>query len=110
MAWTIDTALSEPEVEVIDRDDSAGDYTIRLAGINQLIGISLGKRNRIGMIPFSLTHAIKTPKQAGAYRTSRPFADYEGYALHQAISGLTHYYRDAVRDGLEPDHSWLEPY
>lgn len=56
-----------------------------------------------------MSHYIKTPEQAGAYRPSNPSGDYEAYALHRAITAITDYYDTAVKNGHTPDESWLIP-
>jgi hypothetical protein len=57
-----------------------------------------------------MSHVIHTPLQMDAYRTSLPFSDHWVSALHEAVSGLTMYYEQAVAAGHEPHESWLVKY
>ena len=58
-------------------------------------------------IIFQQSHFIKTPMQPGPYRTSRPWNDDEGSALHQVVHALATEYNAAVHQGHAPDPSWL---
>jgi hypothetical protein len=95
----------EMPVENLDNDGNL--YSFRLSGIATEIRIWLYKREQNGAVWFAQSHWIKTPKQIGPYRTSRPFNDNEPRALRQAIRGLIQFYEEAVSAGHEPDESWL---
>src|ERR1700730_6270647 len=73
----------------------------------KLVTIDLGRVMDSDETKFRVSHAIKTPMQIAPYRTSIPVADYPAYALHKAITGLTDYYRDAVKNGHKPSEQWL---
>jgi hypothetical protein len=107
MAYTFDSALNDDLVTVVTRRDAMGIFEVRVGELETLITIDLGRFMDSDKTKFRVSHAIKTPLQAGPYRTSIPFADYPAYALHRAITGLTDYYRDAVKKGYEPRQQWL---
>ena len=107
MAFTIDGVLESEFVTVIERNDDAGLYCVRIGTLATAVTIELRPAESGEMTEFVVSHAIHTPTQAGPYRTSLPFGDYPAYALHKAISGLTSYYRDAVRQGHQPSEDWL---
>lgn len=110
MPHTIDDALSDPLVTVVERDDEIGWYTIRLGDLKTNVSIDLGRLQTSDRTKFRTSHVIHTPLQNDAYRTSLPFADYWAYALHRAISGLTDYYNQAVAKGHTPSENWLVKY
>ncbi len=110
MPWTFDSALDDVLVAVLERDDEMGYFALRIGELDTIVTVSLGRFMNGETTKFSVSHAIHTPTQGGPYRTSKPFADYPSYALHMAISGLTNYYRDAVKNGHEPSESWLVEY
>jgi hypothetical protein len=110
MPSTFDSALDDELVTVLMRDDSKGLFVIRLGELPQDVEIQLGREMDNEGTHFSVSHAIKTPLQAGPYRTSRPWGDYPAYALQQAITGLTMYYRQGIEAGHAPNESWLVDY
>jgi len=97
-------------VTVVDRHDEMGSFAIRVGSLKTEVFIELGRFQTSETTKFRVSHAIHTPIQQEAYRTSRPFADYWAYALHLAISGLTDYYKQAVAAGHTPSEDWLERY
>ena len=107
MAWTFDNALEDDDITVIERDDSRGDYAIQVGELETIVTIELRRTLDGKYVEFRTSHAIKTPTQAGPYRTSRPFDDEAPYALHRAVDGITNFYRQAVNDGHTPVESWL---
>lgn len=109
MAWTIDKALDDELITVVSRNDSVGLFVILLGELETEITIELNRHLDSDMTKFQVSHAIKTPKQAGPYRTGAPYGDYPAYALHKAITGLTQYYKDAVKEGHKPTEDWLLP-
>ena len=110
MGYTLDEVLGNELVDVIDRNDEMGEFVIRIGSLETPIAIKLGTFMNSERTKFTLSHAIKTPLQIGPYRTSRPFDDDPGYALHRAIDGLTSWYEKAVKEGHEPSEDWLVPY
>jgi hypothetical protein len=110
MPVTIDEILRDDLIEVVDRDDELGSYAIKLGSLQTVVSIELGRFRSSDQTKYNVSHAIKTPTQIGAYRTSRPLADSWELALSRAISGLTMYYREATRAGHEPSEDWLERY
>jgi hypothetical protein len=107
MPHTIESALQDDLVTVLDRHDDMGSFAINIGMLDTPVFIELGRFLTDDRIKFSVSHSIHTPLQAGPYRTSISFRDDPGYTLHLAISGLTEHYRQAVRAGHTPDESWL---
>jgi len=82
-------------------------FYIFLGSLKTEISITLSYDDqRIG-INFELSHVIKTPIQIGPYRPSRPWGDDPGYALFLAITSLTQYYDDAIKNKHMPEENWL---
>jgi hypothetical protein len=104
--WTMAEALKHELVTSSRRVEDT--FFVRIGSLKTEIAISL-RRSEFG-IEFSQSHVIKTPLQIDGYRTSRPWNDTPGRALHQAITGLTQYYEAATQAGHQPDESWLLPY
>ena len=107
MAYTFDSALNDDLVTVVTRLDSRGIFEIRIGELETLVTIDLGRVMDSDETKFRVSHTIKTPTQIGPYRTSIPVADYPAYALHKAITGLTDYYRDAVKKGTNQANNGL---
>lgn len=107
MAYSFDSALDDDLVTVVMRNDAMGIFEVRLGKLETPVTIDLGQFMDSDQTKFRVSHAIKTPVQIGPYRTSKPFGDYPAYALHRAISGLTDYYRQAVKEGHKPSEQWL---
>lgn len=107
MAWTIEDALSDPDLQVVSHRND--EWVVRIGVLKTLVTIRLA-RKRNGTVEWSQFHAMKTPTQVGPYWTSRPFDTgdnaYE-YALHRAVSSLTEYYREGVEAGHTPEETWL---
>ena len=110
MGHTFDEVLDNELVDVIDRNDEMGEFVVRIGSLATPVTIELGRFMNSERTKFTLSHVIQTPLQAGPYRTSRPFDDDPGYALHRAIEGLTSWYEQAVAKGHEPSEDWLVPY
>lgn len=110
MAYKFDEVLDDELVTVVERNDEMGEFVVRIGDLETLVSIELGRFMTSERTKFRLSHVIQTPMLAGPYRTSLPFGDDPGYALHKAIDGLTSYYREAVDQGHEPSEDWLVPY
>ena len=110
MSWSLDDALDDPLVHVLERDDDVGHYLIRIGVLQTAVAIELGRFLTSEDTRFRMSHVIKTPGQADAYRTSRTWDDSPGAALHKAVSGITEYYKQAVREGHTPEEGWLVRY
>lgn len=108
MAWTIANALADESIKVIRRR-TISEYQFTVGKLKTVITIRIYTENKGSQYLFEQSHAIKTPSQAGPYWTSKPWADYEAYAVHRAISGITDYYKAAVKAGHKPVESWLVP-
>jgi len=107
MSWTIESALDDPDAEVIERRGDT--WIIKVGALQTPVRIEL-KKKRDGSVWWDQSHAMHTPTQIGPYWTSRPMdigPDAYPYALHRAISSLTEYYRDALRAGYVPQEDWL---
>jgi hypothetical protein len=107
MPWTMDSALEDDLVTVVDRNDDIGSYAIQIGELQTIIFIDLGRLVTNDQVKFRVSHSIKTPLQAGPYRTSKVIEDDAAYALHRAVDGLTRDYRQAVKAGHTPRESWL---
>ena len=107
MPWTFDSALDDSDVTVLSRDDDAGIFEVQIGDLETIVTIELGRFLKSDRTKFFVSHAIHTPLQMGPYRTSLPFGDDPPYALHQAVTGLTMYYRQAVDAGHQPSEEWL---
>src|ERR1700688_4063560 len=107
MTYTLDSALDDDLVTVVDRHDDLGSYAIQIGTIETIIYIDLGRLLTSDRVKFRTSHSIHTPVQAGPYHTSRTIEDDAAYALHRAIDGLTSYYRQAVKEGHTPQESWF---
>ena len=105
MPWTIDEALNDEAIERIERTNSG--YSFWLKGIPIEVSVVLSINPVRGGYNFNLSHFIKTPSQAGPYRPGRPWGDDEAYALHLAVTAITQYYNQAVKEGHSPSEEWL---
>ena len=109
MAWTPEEVF-EANSNVIEFPmELIKEYQFTLKDIATTITIRLFKLLGSEKIHFTQSHHIKTPTQAGAYITSRPYNDDIGSALSQAVSGLTQFYNEAVAAGHTPSGNWLIP-
>jgi hypothetical protein len=107
MGWTIDKALADDLITVLDRNETAGEFTVRVGNLETPVTIYLRRMLGSEDVEFIVSHAIKTPAQMDPYRTSRTIEDDAPYALHRAISGITDWYRQGVRAGHTPSEQWL---
>ena len=110
MGYTFDEVLGNGLLDIIERNDEMDEFVVRIGSLETPVTIELGRFMKSERTKFRLSHAIKTPLQAGPYRTSLPFGDDPGYALHRAIDGLASWYEKAVEEGHEPSEDWLVPY
>lgn len=107
MAWTIDEAFNDEAIERSEKTESG--YSFWLKGIPVEVSVVLSVNPNRGGYNFHLSHFIKTPSQIGPYRPSRPWGDDEAYSLHLAITAITQYYSQAVKEGHSPSVEWLVP-
>lgn len=108
MYWTIDTALEDKNINVISKRVFS-EYKFIVGVLKTVITIRTYKENEHGGYIFEQSHNIKTPEQASAYHYSRPWGDYESYAVHLAVTSITQYYEQAIKAGHVPSESWLIP-
>jgi len=108
-AWNIDRALEDDLITVVERDDPAGIYRVRLGQLPIPITITLERRSSKGTTTYVVSHAIKTPEMAEPHRPVLPSDRNPERALRRAIRGLTGYYRLAVESGHVPIDDWLIP-
>ncbi len=71
MAMTIDQALDDPLIAIIERDDNSGYFRVTLGTLKTAIDICLPFRSDEGRWFFAQSHAIKTPDQDAPYLSSR---------------------------------------
>lgn len=100
----IERLFQDPALEVVEMHPMRARF--RLAGIDTVVQIDLEDMGN-GYTRFHRSHAIHTPTQIGPYWPSRDFDDDPAYAMHRAIDSVMDYYREAVREGHEPESSWL---
>lgn len=105
--WSVDRALDDEFLTMLERDDDLGVYRFRIGTLMTEVTIALSSLR--GDWRLSISHTMKTPEQLNPYKPAdRIFAN-NGRALHEAISALTTYYKVAVDSGHKPDESWLTP-
>lgn len=83
------------------------EHELRLRGMKTVIVIRFFTRAGATGVWWEQSHFIKTPLQAGPYRTSLPRGDSLQQALRKAIHGLTSFYDMAVRENQTPHDGWL---
>lgn len=105
MAWTIDSALNNDELEKVEKTEDG--FSIWVKGISVEIKIIISVNGARGGFNYHLSHLIKTPEQIGPYRSSIPWGDDIAYTLHKAVTAITDYYKEAVRAGHKPSSTWL---
>ena len=108
MAWTIDTALQDDAIERFEKTFDG--FSIWLKDIPVEIKIYLSVNGIQSGFNYIISHAIKTPEQAGPYRSDCPWGDYDAYALHKAVASVADHYNSAVKKGYKPAANWLIPY
>jgi hypothetical protein len=107
--WSIDRALEDDLISVLDRDDAAGLYSLKIGQLSTPVTITLERRSAKGTTTYSVSHAIRTPELNEPHRATIPSDSDPERALRRAIRGLTSYYRLAVEAGHEPMEKWLIP-
>lgn len=105
---TVESALQDDCVSVVQRRDDEGAYMIRIGTLETVVTIRL-RRTWGSRTAFRLSHAIKTPRQPSPFWSCASEADTPGDALRKAISGFTMHYRKAVGEGYAPAEDWLVP-
>jgi hypothetical protein len=108
MAWTIDKALDDKNINLISTRIFS-EYKFTVGKLTTEITIRTYKEKEHGGYIFEQSHNIKTPAQLSAYHPSRPWGDYEAYAVHLAVTSITQYYEEAIKAGHVPNESWLIP-
>jgi len=103
----MEEALHDSAIERIEKTQEG--YSFWLKSIPIKISIILSVNPSRGGFNFDLSHYIKTPSQIGPYRPSRPWGDSKDYALNLAISSITQYYKQAIKEGHIPTKDWLYP-
>jgi len=108
MAHTIESAFDHEHVN--DVLQFLSEYRFTLSDIPIAITIRLFRPIAAGGgVFFRQSHFISTPKQAGPYRTSRPWNDTEEAAINQVVSAMNMEYDAAIKAGMTPDETWLTP-
>ncbi len=105
---TVDRALQDDCISLVQRRDDEGAYLIRVGALQTVVTIRLRKiwGSRTA---YRQSHAIKTPRQPCPNWSCVPEAESPGDALAKAISGLTMHYQKAVGEGYSPAEDWLVP-
>jgi hypothetical protein len=104
--WTVESALENQHIHGTRRFLSEHHFFV--GRLTQRITIRLYRSLERNWIEYDQSHFIHTPVQIDAYQPSTPFGDDEGEALHTVVFSLTQWYEQAVREGHEPNDSWLE--
>ena len=91
MVSSIDKALKDSAITLVERNDAGGVYKFRVEDLNTLVTIHLMRSPVTNGTRYERSHAIKTPEQLDSYYPSKTFEDDPGYALQQAISSITMY-------------------
>lgn len=107
MKWSIDSALEDDLVDVVERDDNKAIYVVRFGPLTTTVTITLELDRLNQTTYFTQSHGIKTPVQGEPYWTSFPGGDSPGNALHKAIWGFTMNFRTAVELGHTPSEDWF---
>jgi hypothetical protein len=107
LAWTLDAALEDASIQIVERNDEWGLYRFTVGTLQTVISIKLCRSPKNDRTRFERSHDIHTPSQIAPYHSSMLFWDDPPYALHNAISGITEYYRQAVSAGDAPSETWL---
>jgi hypothetical protein len=84
------------------------EYQFTLRGLSKMITIRLYEYIKTGKVGFEQSHYMHTPVQAGPYITDVTGGDDETNVIQRAVTTLTRFYNDAVREGHKPDDSWLK--
>jgi hypothetical protein len=86
------------------------EHQFLIGTLRQRITVRLYQSLERDCVEFEQSHFINTPLQIDAYRTSTPYGDDEDDALRLAVGFcLVQWYEQAVREGHQPDESWLVP-
>jgi len=86
------------------------EYQFFVGELPQMVAVRLYESLDRSWIEFEQSHFINTPLQIDAYRTNAPYGDNEDDALRLAVGFcLVQWYEQAVREGHQPDESWLVP-
>ncbi|TPK70774.1 hypothetical protein FJ527_28275 [Mesorhizobium sp. B2-4-18] len=109
MAWTLDNALEDGSISIVERNDAWGVYKFRVGSLSPVVTVILCRSPVSDETRYERSHNIKTPVQLGPYHQSRLFWDDPAYALHQAVDSITSYYKEAVAKGHDQQDAWLVP-
>jgi hypothetical protein len=86
------------------------EYQFFIGELPQMVAVRLYESLDTNCIEFEQSHFINTPLQIDAYRTSAPYGGNEDDALRLVVGFcLVQWYEQAVREGHQPDESWLVP-
>ena len=106
MDYTIESAMANEHIHSVERRVFSV-YTFKVGVLSPTITIRTYKEENGSGYLFEMSHTIHTPEQIDPYRPGRPWGDYEGYAVQQAITAITDFYRIAVDKGHKPNDGWL---
>jgi hypothetical protein len=84
-------------------------YEFRLGVLEQRITIRLYWNISEHKVECEQSHFLCTPAQFGPYTADPPRTNSEVDALRTALEPLTAYYEYAIREGHEPEETWLVP-
>ncbi len=107
MSHTIESALDDDLVTVIERNDDLGEYVIRLSELETIVTVRLARFMTSNRTRFETSHVVKTPSQGAPYYTNERIGEYPAHALRKAVHSLTLYFRIAMNEGHTPQEDWL---
>ena len=108
MMDSVDRALQNDLIKLVERHDDIGAYLVRLGALETIVTIKL--RSTWGTrTAFKQSHVIRTPEQQVPFWSCVAEGQTPAEALRRAIEGLTTYYRRAVLHGYTPTEDWLVP-
>jgi len=85
------------------------EYRFYLKGIADQITIRLYEAVLGDGYLFTQSHFIRTPIQAGPYTTDHATGSSEEAAIQRALKTFLSYYDGAIKEGHEPEDTWLFP-
>ena len=102
---TTDTAFDSDYVQ--DPRRLLSTYEFRLGALAQRITIRLYWNISKRKVEFEQSHLLRSPAQFGLYTPDAPYTNNEEDALRTALKPFKAFYEYAVREGYEPDETWL---
>jgi hypothetical protein len=106
MSLTTDEVIANSDINFISRR-IFNEYKFSVGKLKTVITIRTYQEKEGGHYIFEQSHNIKTPSQIGPYKTSSPWGENEADAVQRAITSITQYYNQAIKNSDKPVESWL---